>query len=111
MGFYEIAIQFCGNAKQNLDCIAVTAIQNLKSIFSLGRVSDMFGCQCLWSPCKTKTFERVECCRPIKSRWESAFLMKIGYKRTDINTGFAVTVITKYLKKILVVLEKSWKSP
>ena len=30
----------------------------------------------------------------IKSRWESAFLMKIGYKRTDISLGFAVTVIT-----------------
>ena len=33
--FYKIAIQFCGNAKQNPGCIAVTAIQNLKSIFSL----------------------------------------------------------------------------
>ena len=34
--FYKIAIQFCGNAKQNPCCIAVTAIQNLKSIFTLG---------------------------------------------------------------------------
>ena len=33
--FYKIAIQFCGNAKQNPGCIAVTAIQNFKSIFSL----------------------------------------------------------------------------
>ena len=33
--FYKIAIQFCSNAKQNPGCIAVTAIQNFKSIFSL----------------------------------------------------------------------------
>ena len=33
--FYKIAIQFCGNAKQNPGCIAVTAFQNFKSIFSL----------------------------------------------------------------------------
>ena len=33
--FYKIAIQYCGNAKQNPCCIAVTAIQNLKSIFTL----------------------------------------------------------------------------
>ena len=36
--FYKIAIQYCGNAKQNPCCIAVTAIQNLKSIFTLANI-------------------------------------------------------------------------
>ena len=38
LGFYKIAIQFCSNAKQNSGCIAVTAIKNLKSIFSLANL-------------------------------------------------------------------------
>ena len=33
--FYNTAVQFNGNAKQNSGCITVTAIQNLKRIFSL----------------------------------------------------------------------------
>ena len=33
--FYKIAIQICGNAKQNPGCIAVTAIQNLKGFSAL----------------------------------------------------------------------------
>ena len=40
--FYKTAVQFWGNAKQNPGCIAVTAIQNMKSIFSLGLVTQVF---------------------------------------------------------------------